>query len=128
LSKASRVLAKSEIMVVDGIGGEKIDFELKTLTGREMLEMSDLLEKDMKGGIVYIVLTTLKKTIPDVTKEEINDMPAGILMEIANKVMEISGLGTMFSQKKSQSDLKTMTGTRQSIIESLDKKLAAGEL
>lgn len=95
------------------------------------MDMVGLLDKDIKRGISQMILLTLQKTEPDTTLEEVNNMPAGLSMGMANKIMEISGLGSLFEQKKSQLEqlqAKTGIGTKRSTIESLDRKLEAGEL
>lgn len=131
MSKLSKVLAKSGSIEAEGENGEKITFELQPLLNKELMDMVGLLDKDIKRGISQMILLTLQKTEPDTTLEEVNNMPAGLSMGMANKIMEISGLGSLFEQKKSQLEqlqAKTGIGTKRSTIESLDRKLEAGEL
>ena len=85
--------------------GDEAPIEIKALTFSEMSDFATLMQKeDLKGGLNFMLVTTLKKAYPEMSEEEIQKeaslMDSQIAKDILEVVKEVSGLGDTEDKKK----------------------------
>ena len=91
MSELSRLFAKPERINLDGI-----EIEIKPLTLEQLELFADLADaKKRTEAVREIIYQTLKQSIPDVTREEVNNLNLGHATVIMNAIMKVNGFEKM---------------------------------
>ena len=102
MSKISKVIARFKSIK---LGENSIEFRIKPMKNKEMLEMFEMLDDknevgSMRKGINHLIFTTLKKDDPSITIDEVDDIDFKSVTEIVNNTTELSGLGKLIDFSK----------------------------
>ena len=134
MSKIGKAVKRFDVVKV---GADKV-MEIKCfgLNGKDTEKLFELIdEKNTKGAMKFIVMTTLLKDDASTTDEDYNNADLADIIVIANKVTEMSGMGALFKFDEKKG-LNTKTNEQESSdneskvsrIQELREKLATGAI
>jgi len=106
MSKLSKLLGQTKVVK---IGDEEIGLKPLTISDIEIVNDSQVPEK-APGAIREIIRRTLKRSVPDATDEEIENIGLTHFEALVNAVFEVNGLERVDNKKKeASSDTQTDT-------------------
>ena len=127
VSKASRMIAKGEMVSFETENGT-VDWVIKPLKNKELLEIIDLAEKkDTKSMLNKMLMYTLEKDDPEITMQDIENMSASYLMKILKLITKVNGLEGMLDFQVSGSNTPKETSKPASREELLAKLKAKAQ-
>lgn len=107
MSKLSNFLGKTKTVK---IGEEEIELKPLTISDLDIVNQSQNLEK-APAAIKEMIRRTLKRSVPDATDEEIENIGIEYLENLVNGIFEVNGLEKADAKKKADS-LDTQTNTQ----------------
>ena len=106
MSKISKLLGATKLVK---IGEEEIEMKPLTISDLDIVNESQSPEKAPKA-IKEMIRRTLKRSIPDATDEEIENIGMGYFEDLVNAIFEVNGLEKVEAKKKeASSDTQTDT-------------------
>lgn len=112
MSKVSKFLGKSKTVK---IGEEEIELKPLTISDLDVVNDSQSPEK-APGAIKEMIKRTLKRSVPDATDEEIENIDLQHFEALVNAIFEVNGLERVDVKKKeassgTQTDTQSETST-----------------
>lgn len=96
MSKVSQLIGKGEKIEFETENG-KVEFLIKPLKNKELLEVVELAEKkDNKSMLIKLMYYSLQKDDPTITEKEIEDMDTSFLLDILKIITKVNRLEGMF--------------------------------
>ena len=126
MSKASRIMAKPGLVEFEGNNNEKIKIKVYPLKNKELIEAAGLFDKEMPyKGTNYILYRTLIKDDPEVTKEDVENLPLSVVIELMKEISKVNKLPELDFQNtmKSEEPAENKILQKVSQVESLRQKV-----
>lgn len=106
MSRVSKLLGQPKVVK---IGGEEIELKTLTISDLDIVNDSQNPEK-APGAIKEMIKRTLKRSIPDVTDEEIENIGITHFESLVNAIFKVNDLKRVDDKKKeASSDTQTDT-------------------
>ena len=107
MSKLSKLLGQPKVVK---IGEEEIELKALTISDLDIVNASQNPEK-APNAIKEMIRRTLKRSVPDATDEEIENIGITHLESLMNAIFEVNGLEKVDAKKKEDSS-DTLTDTQ----------------
>jgi len=105
MSRLGKMLGKSKTFDF-GEGENKVSIDLKPLKIGDLDLITKISDKDKQGETMREILKrTLKRSVPDATDEEIDDIGLNFGMDLITAILEVNGLDKMVDKKKLEASL-----------------------
>ena len=96
VSKASRLLAKGELVSFETESG-MVDYNIKPLKNKELLEVIELGEKnDTRSMMLKMLYFSLIKDDPEITITDVENMDAPYLIQLLKIIQKVNRLEGLF--------------------------------
>ena len=119
MSKFSGLRANKETIEVETADG-KLEIDIHPLKNKELMDAGEDFQKNVMSskGTTRLIMLTLKKDDPDVTEEDVAELPLPMIAEIMKAIMRVNKLDKFIDVDKKKLD-SDPTSLRIQQIESL---------